>query len=124
MMWAPGVRKLKATPPFWEQNQPRFYMNYPSGDAVVELIPESSKLNINTASPDDLLRVVAVVTADLERAREIVEGIVDWRGPAGPGGLDSFYSTIAPTFRALHASFDEFQELLLVHGCPPALSLG
>ncbi len=124
MMWGPEVRNVKANAPFWEHNQPRFYMNYPSGDAVVELIPESSKLNINTASPDDLLRVVAVVTADLERAREIVEGIVDWRGPAGPGGLDSFYSTIAPTFRARHASFEEIEELLLVRGMTPELFYG
>ena len=52
------------TPRFWIQNQPRMTMHYPSGDAVVELIPESAKLNINTATPDELYRVVAAVSGD------------------------------------------------------------
>ena len=55
--------------PRWQPNQPRMYMTYPSGDAVVELIPESAKLNINRASPDDLLRVVATVTKPDPSAR-------------------------------------------------------
>ena len=42
----------------WQHNLPRMIMHYPSGDAIVEMIPESAKLNINTASPDDLTRVI------------------------------------------------------------------
>src|ERR1700689_3040636 len=45
--------------PKYQYNQPRMFMQFPSGDAVVELIPEAAKLNINTGSPDDLFRVVA-----------------------------------------------------------------
>ena len=36
-----------AQPRYWEPNLPRMTMHYPSGDAVVEMIPETSKLNIN-----------------------------------------------------------------------------
>ncbi len=77
MMWGYTI----GSPRFWQPNQPRMVMSYPSGDAIVELIPESAKLNINTASPDDLLRVVATVTGNLERSREIVAAIIDWRSP-------------------------------------------
>ena len=54
---------------FWERNMPRMNMSFPSGDAVVEMIPESSKLNINSASPEDLLRLVTVVSGDPARAQ-------------------------------------------------------
>jgi general secretion pathway protein K len=101
------------------------YFTYPSGDAVVEVIPEASKLNINTASPDDLLRVVLTVTGDAQRAQEIVAAILDWRNPAsGPTGFDQFYLSISPTFRARHASFQEIEELLLVRGMTPELFYG
>src|ERR1700683_2668578 len=96
------------TPRYWATNSSRMIMHYPSGDAVVELIPETAKLNINTATPDELFRVAAAVSADPARARAIADAIVDWRTP-GVGPLDSFYLSIGPqggpTFRPRHASF-------------------
>ena len=68
---------------FWAPNQPRMIMHYPSGDAVVELIPESSKLNINTANPGELARVATSVSGDPALGRAIADAIVDWRSP-GP----------------------------------------
>jgi general secretion pathway protein K len=123
MMWGPEVRNEKAGAPYWKPNQPRFDMTYGSGDAIVEMIPESSKMNINTASPDDLLRVVSVITADPQRAREIVDGILEWRGGAGgaPGVVPSVFSQ---TFQPRHASFEEIEELLLVRGMTPELFYG
>ncbi len=125
MMWGPTYRNPDGSPRYWQPNMPRMYMSFPSGDAVVELIPESSKLNINTASPDDLLRVVATVTGNLDRSHEIVAAIVDWRSPAaGPSPFDPFYFSVAPTFRARHASFEEIEELLLVRGMTPEVFYG
>lgn len=125
MMWGSDFRNPDGTARFWEPNMPRMYMHYSSGDAIVELIPESSKLNINTASADDLLRVVSVVTGDVGRAQEITQAILDWRaGSASPTLFDEYYATIAPTFRARHASFEEIEELLLVKGMTPELFYG
>src|SRR6185295_4943940 len=45
-------------PRFWTYNTRRLTMRFPSGDALVEVIPETSKLDINKASPEDLYRVV------------------------------------------------------------------
>jgi type II secretory pathway component PulK len=62
MLWGwTGYRQTNpdGTPRYWAPNTPRMIMHYASGDAVVELIPESSKLNINTAGSDELFRVVA-----------------------------------------------------------------
>ena len=98
MVWGwTGVTAVNAdgTPRFWTTNLPRMIMHFPSGDAVVEMIPESAKLNINTASPDELYRVVAAVSGDPVIAREIGEAIIDWRGP-GPSALDSFYLALYP----------------------------
>ena len=58
MLWGSDYRRTDGSA-FWEYTQQRMTMSFPSGDAIVELIPESAKLNINTASPDDILRVRA-----------------------------------------------------------------
>jgi general secretion pathway protein K len=114
-----------ASPRFWRPGMARLTMAFPSGDAVVEVIPEAAKLNINSASADDLYRVVFAVSGDPDRTREITEGILDWRTPAaGPSAYDQYYFTLGPTFRARHASFQEIEELLLVRGMSPELFYG
>ena len=126
MLWGwTGYNQVNpdGTPRFWRTNSPRMIMHYPSGDAVVELIPETAKLNINTASPDELSRVVASVSGDPGLAGAIAQAIVDWRTP-GASALDSFYLSMGPTFRPRHASFEEIEELLLVRGMTPELFYG
>jgi len=128
---------LPRTPqiPFWDRAMSRLYMNYPSGDAVVELIPEASRLNINEAAPEDLVRVIATVSGDPALAQQIAAAIIDWRSGAGrdsggPAGspFDAYYlglnSSGGPTFRARHASFEEIEELLFVRGMTPELFYG
>lgn len=124
MLW-PSFRRPGGAPVFWSFDQRRYTMVFPSGVAVLEAIPEGAKLNINTASPQDIYRVVFAVSGDEALARQIVEAILDWRSPApGPTAFDSFYLSIAPTFRARHASFQEIEELLLVRGMTPELYYG
>ena len=117
--------------PYWDLTMSRLYMNYRSGDAVVELLPEAAKLNINQAPPEDLIRVVAAVSGDAALAQQIAAAIVDWRqGPtsAGASPLDSYYFGLntpgGPTFQARHASFEEIEELLFVRGMTPELFHG
>ena len=50
MMWGPGYRYDDGAPRYWDNNTPRMYMTYPSGEAVVEMIPEMSKFNIDRKS--------------------------------------------------------------------------
>jgi general secretion pathway protein K len=124
MLWGPDF-----APKFWQPNRPRLYFSYPSGDVVVEMIPETAKLNINTANPDDLLRLVTAVGGNTVQASEIVQAIQDWRGGSGGSAFDQFYASVgasmgAPTFHARHASFQEIEELLLVRGMTPELFYG
>lgn len=112
-------------PRFWSPTMRRLPMRFPGGDALVEVIPENSKLNINTADPEDLYRVVFAVSGDPVRARQIANGIVDWRSPSSsPSIFDQYYFSLGPTFRARHASFVEIEELLLVEGMSPELFYG
>ncbi|MEP6963265.1 MAG: hypothetical protein ABI995_14385, partial [Acidobacteriota bacterium] len=98
---------------------------YPSGDAIVEMISESAKMNVNFAPPEDLQKVIAAVTGNLEQARLITAGIIDWRsGASGPNPLESFNLARGPTFRPRHASLEEIEELLSVPGVTPELFYG
>src|ERR1700693_4719083 len=81
MLWGGAYRNPDGSPRFWGR-QSSLSMWFPSGAAMVEMIPEASKLSINRATPDDLYRVVLAVSGDPDRSRQIVEAILDWRGPA------------------------------------------
>jgi len=97
---------------------------FPSGPAVVEIIPETAKLNINFAPPPELLRVLLALGAEPARADQIVAAIVDWRSPAGITPFDGFYQSLTPSFRSRHASFEETEELLLLRGMTRELYYG
>lgn len=124
ILWGPEMVNDAGVPKYWNPRRPRMEMTFPSGNAIVELIPESAKLNVNLATPQDLLAVVTAVVGDAGRAREITDGILDWRqgGPGSP--FDSFYLGLGPTFRARHASLEEIEELMSVRGVTPELFYG
>jgi general secretion pathway protein K len=125
MSWGDSFRNPDGTAKYWEYNAPRMSMTFPSGTAVVEMIPESAKLSVNRANVDDLTKVIAAVGGDAGRAREIAGAIIDWRGGSeGPSPNDQYYFGISPTFRARHASFEEIEELLFVRGMTPELFYG
>lgn len=107
--------------------QPRFSFQFPTGEATVDIIPETAKLNINQIPPAALGRLMFALGLDEYRAQETVAAIIDWRTPTGPsadGPFDGFYSTQIPSFRARHASFEEIEELLSVKGITPDLYYG
>ncbi len=56
MLWGESLPQCGWVATFWQFGAPRMNMTFPSGKAVVEMIPESAKLDINHASADDLIR--------------------------------------------------------------------
>lgn len=124
MMWGPGYLNADGSARYWRENLPRMNMHFPSGDAVVEMIPESSKLNINNASLDDLTRLLLALTDDPDRSRQIALAIVDWRSPAGAIPPSALNLAGSQTFPPRHASFEEIEELLMVPGVTPELYYG
>ncbi|HTB20020.1 MAG TPA: hypothetical protein VK708_17985 [Bryobacteraceae bacterium] len=102
-------------------------LDYPTGVVRAEYIPENSKLNVNFATPQELGNLMLALGVDPQRAQGIVAGILDWRGGTAGGSfseLDQYYMSLAPSFRARHASLQEIEELLLVRGITPDLFYG
>jgi general secretion pathway protein K len=107
--------------------QPRLTYKFPTGDAIVDLIPETAKLNINYITADKLMILLNALGVQPEQAAEIAQAIVDWRtapGVNGAGGFDGFYESQSPSFHARHASFEEIEELLSVKGVTPDIYYG
>jgi general secretion pathway protein K len=96
---------------------------FPAGVAHVEIIPETARLDLNSAPPEMLYRLMLALGIAPARALEIARATVDWRTPGG-GLFDSYYLSLAPSFRASHASFQETEELLLVKGVTPEIFYG
>ena len=125
MMWGGGARNPDGTARFWDRRKPRMNMSYPSGDVVVEMIPEISKLNVNMATEADLTAVITALTGNAGQARDMAAAIVDWRSPAqATSPFDSYYLALGPTFRPRHTSLEEIEELLSVRGVTPELFYG
>jgi general secretion pathway protein K len=99
---------------------------FPSGEARVEIVPETGKLDINHAPVERLYRLMVALGIEAERARQITLGIDEYRRPT-PGGVNPFGgsdSPLSPTFRPSNASFQEIEELLLVKGVTPDIFYG
>ena len=113
--------------PGYHLGDSRLTYAFPTGDATVEIIPETAKLNINTITGEKLVVLLTALGLDAEHAQEAAAAIVDWRKPLGPqsaGSFDEFYRAQTPSFRARHASFEEIEELLSVKGITPDLYYG
>lgn len=126
MQWGSAYRLPDGTSPYYAPGSPALTLPFPSGAATVEIVPEAAKMNINSAPPEDLYRLLLHLGVGPERAREIALAILDWRSPApaGPTPFDHFYLSLQPSFLARHASFEEIEELLYVKGMTPELFHG
>jgi general secretion pathway protein K len=93
---------------------------FPTGMAHVELVPETAKLDVNSAPPVQLMRMMAALGIDPGQGQAIVQGIVNRRsGGAGAPALSPI-----PSFPGSSASFQEIEELLLVSGVTPEIFYG
>lgn len=113
--------------PFWAPTMPVLRFRFPEGFAEVEMRPESAKFNVNRANQEELLRLLIALGQPAEAALQTTAAIIDWRTPAPPMSLtpfDQIYLQRTPSFRARHASFEEIEELLMVHGVTPDLFYG
>jgi general secretion pathway protein K len=123
MDWArshPGNIVFKPPTPF-------YVFDFPEGQTVVDVIPETAKFDINAAPPGDLFSLLVNLGVDPGRAQDIAAGIVDWRAPTPMGSsspFDDFYASLRPPYVSPHARFQEIEELLSVRGVTPDLFYG
>ena len=105
------------------------------GEVVVEVVAESGKINLNRAPPEQMELVLLELGVAPDRAALITAAIVDWRGEFGTAALpmgqapgmsqfDQIYLQRKPSFRPARTSFQEIEELLLVHGVTPEIFYG
>ena len=114
-------------PLYFRPGQPTMNLDFPGAQVTVEIVPETAKLNINTAGPEDLLRLLSALGVPIDRATDITSAIVDWRTTPDPNRgspFDAFYLARTPSFLPRHTSFQENEELLLIRGMTPALYYG
>jgi general secretion pathway protein K len=123
LQWGPQYRNPDGTARYYDGG-PRIELEFPSGQATVEVVPEASKMDLNSATAEELYALLTALGADPGRARDIALGIVAWRTPHSPGLLEQPDSATPPSFSAQPASFQEIEELLLVHGMTPELFYG
>lgn len=92
--------------------------------------PESGKLNLNTASEDEIRALLRPLLLDLqvENADELIAALLDWRDPGvepRPGGAkDEYYNALKPPYNCKGGPFDSVEELLLVKGFNAAILYG
>jgi general secretion pathway protein K len=126
MQWGPSHRHPDGSPMYYEPGMAAIEMEFPTGVARADIVPEYAKLDINRITGENLVRLLANLGLDAANAEQLAEAILDWRTPA-PGGFsrfDHYYLSLAPSFRARHASLEEIEELLLVKGMTPELFHG
>ncbi len=81
---------------------------------------ESSKLNINTATEEQLLVLIAPLVPEGQEPLALVHALLDWRDeddePREFGAESAYYRSLPVAHRAKNAPFDTVDELLMVRG--------
>ncbi len=127
ILWGRQYFTPDGHPIYYVNGNPAMDLSFPEAEVHVDVIPETSKLNLNSVRPEILLVLLSALGVPEDRAAGIAEAIVDWRKPADPlrpSPFDSFYLSQSPSFSARHSSFSENEELLLVQGITPDLYYG
>lgn len=92
-----------------------------NGHFQVQIIDASSRLNINTATQEQLLALPGMT-------EEIAEAILDWRdnddNPRTNGAESEYYQTLQHPYNPKNGPFNTLEELLLVKGMTPSLLYG
>jgi general secretion pathway protein K len=127
MQWGPRFQEGGVGARYYSPGTPRLQFTFPAGEAIVDIMPESSRINVNRAPPAEILGLLSALGVEPERAAEITQAILDWRTVPPDGGMtdfDRYYLSLTPSFPSRHASFLEKEELLLVKGMTPDLYYG
>jgi len=120
--WGRQNQMPKTIPIRYSAATPVLPFSFPSGQAVVEVVPETAKMNINTSPPLDLIRLLLALGVDGDRATQLVTLILMRRGSAPQGSAPNV--SLASSFQPPPASFQETEELMSVPGITTELYYG
>lgn len=98
------------------------------GTYSYEIIDEERKLNLNTANPDMLKRLLIATGVKGALLDTIVDSIIDWRDPDNlhhlNGAEEDYYRSLPEPYSSKDGNFDTVEELLLVKGMTPEIFYG
>ena len=108
---------------------------FETGRVEVEIIGESGKLDVNSATPEQMARLIAAFGVDASLAVSLASGIARYReqlrggemyfGMTKDRAMESFdFLDPDSSFQASQASIQELEELLLVPGMTPEIFYG
>jgi general secretion pathway protein K len=127
VLWGRQYFTQDGGPIYYVYGNPSMDLSFPSAEVHVDLIPETSKLSVNSSPPNDIFNLLLALGTPEDQATVITAAIVDWRTPLDPlhpSPFDPFYLSQSPSFFARHASFQENEEMLLVQGMTADLYYG
>lgn len=91
------------------------------GELVYGIRDEESRLNINTAAREELMKIE-------DMRPEVISSIIDWRdgdNSAQPGGAErDYYAALKPPYIPRNGEIQTIREMLLIQGVTPELLLG
>jgi general secretion pathway protein K len=101
--------------------------SFPAGDCVVEVVPETAKLNINQIPPEQLALLFVSLGISPDAAEEAAAATIEWRSPPEADirtALDMYYQSLPEPYVARHAPLEHIEEVLPVRGISPELFFG
>ena len=120
---------------FYDRNRaplprlPREKVEFGGGQYSYRITDEEGRLNVNTATPDRLDRLLLALGLDKSARDTIVDSLQDWKDPNdehrlnGAESEDTYLKRPVP-YRAKNGHLDSVTELLQVKGVTPALFHG
>ena len=87
------------------------------GKLCFGLVDEASKLNLNSATSNQLVWLPRMTT-------DLTSAILDWRSTNGPGTTETYYEMLQPAYECKNAPFETVDELRLLYGASMDILVG
>jgi general secretion pathway protein K len=115
----PPAMDQQDKPRLWEKGQMFVRVPFEHGEARVEIVNETGKLDLNAAGRKQLARLFEARGLASNEATQLAAAIDHWRSPAGSddpesGALEDYYREVG--YRPAHEPFGSVEELLRVRG--------
>jgi general secretion pathway protein K len=108
---------------------PRAKVALGGGEFSYRLSDEEARINLNTAAPDRLGRLLQGLGIDKSARDTVIDSLQDWRDPNEEHRLngaesDDYYLKQPVPYRARNGNLDSVNELLQIRGVTPAMVRG
>jgi general secretion pathway protein K len=98
------------------------------GTFSYRITDEEARINLNTAPPDRVDRLLLVLGVEKETRDIINDSLQDWKGPGelhrANGAKSDHYLTLPVPYRARNANLEDVAEFLQIRGVTPELYFG